>query len=99
MSIRRDEVVKIARLARLRFSPGELAEFVPQFSEIIGYVEHLEELPTEGVEPLYQALPPEEQQQDYRPDEVRPSLSSQEALQNAPESEEGQFRVPKVIGE
>jgi aspartyl-tRNA(Asn)/glutamyl-tRNA(Gln) amidotransferase subunit C len=99
MSIRRDEVVKIARLARLKFSEEDLDEFVPQFSRIIGYVDHLEELATEGVDPLYQALPPEEQQQEYRPDEVRPSLSSKEALQNAPEAEEGQFRVPKVIGE
>lgn len=99
MSIRRDEVVKIARLARLRFSEQELDEFVPQFSNIIGYVDHLEELATEGVEPLYQALPTEEQQQEYRPDEVRPSLSCQEALANAPEAEEGQFQVPKVIGE
>ncbi len=99
MSISREEVVKMARLARLNFSGQELDEFVPQFREIIDYVDHLEELPTEGVEPLYQALAPQDQQRELRPDEVHPSLSSEEALQNAPDAKEGQFRVPKVIGE
>ncbi|MEE8587573.1 MAG: Asp-tRNA(Asn)/Glu-tRNA(Gln) amidotransferase subunit GatC [Acidobacteriota bacterium] len=97
MSIRRNEVVKLARLARLGFSDQELDEFVPQFREIIGYVDQLEELPTQGVEPLYQALGAEERQEGTRPDEVRPSLPRQAALQNAPQTKEGQFQVPKVI--
>ena len=97
MPIRPNQVLKLARLARLGYSDQELDEFVPRFREIIGYVDQLEELPTEGVEPLYHALRAEERQEGTRPDQVRPSLSGKAALQNAPRTEEGQFRVPKVI--
>ena len=97
MPASREEVEKIARLARLSYSEEELHEFVPQFQEIIGYVNHLEELPAEGVKPLYHALSPEEREDGPREDEVRPSLPLESALKNAPEPVEGQFRVPKVI--
>ena len=90
-----DTVEKIARLARLRFTPEELVEFAGQFSQIVSYVEQLNEVNTEGVEPLeaiYDSVAPP------REDEPGPALTSAEALSNAPRRTEGFFAVPKVLG-
>lgn len=95
--ISREEVEKIADLAHLQYSREQMEEFVPRFREILDHIARLEELDTEGVEPMYHGLPSEELSEDLREDERRPVLTRQEALQNAPESVDGQFRVPKVI--
>ncbi len=98
MTISRDDVIRIAELAKLHFSEPELDEFTGQFQRILGYVEKLRELNVEGVEPTshvplagdFEACP-------FREDETQPSLSVAEALQNAPDRGEGHFRVPRVI--
>jgi aspartyl-tRNA(Asn)/glutamyl-tRNA(Gln) amidotransferase subunit C len=91
-----DEVKKIADLSKLTYSPEELELFVQHFKEILDYFEHLNSAPTEGISPTYHAV------EDiggtpFRDDTTRPSLSCSEAVSNAPQEVDCQFRVPKVI--
>lgn len=92
----RQDVERIAELARLDLTPEELDTFTPQLAEILGYVEQIRGLDTTGVPAAFHiAGRPVE-----RPDEPRPSLSREDALDNAPEAarEGGLFKVPRVIG-
>ena len=95
-TITRDEVERIARLARLRFSDEELETFTKDFDRIIAYVEKLDEVDCEGVEPMMRAATDVRPPRADEPDEM---LEPAEALKNAPEKTEGFFRVPKVLGE
>ncbi len=88
------DVEHIAELARLKFSEEELQSFTEQMNEILTYVEKLNELDTENVEPLSH---PVESNNVFREDEVKKSVSTEEALKNAPEKDEQFFKVPKVI--
>ncbi len=89
-----EDVAKVAKLARLRFTDEEIEAFKGQLNTILEYVAKLEELDTSGVEPTFHLL---EHRNVVRPDEVKPSLSQEEALQNAPMAEKGHFVVPKII--
>ncbi len=95
MSVSRKDVEHIAELARLKFKDEELESFTNQLNEILTYVEKLNELDTENVEPLSH---PVENSNVFRDDKVKPSVSKEEALKNAPEKDENFFSVPKVIG-
>jgi len=96
--ISRDEVIKIAELARLHFSEAELEAFTVQFQSILDYVEQLEEVDVAGIEPTsHVSLGEGFEECLFREDEVMPSLSVEDSLANAPESGQGQFKVPKVI--
>ena len=97
MPISTGEVEKIADLAKLKFDPQELERFVDQFQEILEYIAKLEAVPTEGVEPTYQALEQEDLATPTREDEVKPCFPVGTALANAPDSSEDHFRVPPVI--
>lgn len=94
--ITREEVERIARLARLRFSDAELETFTADFDRIIAYVEKLDEVDCTGIEPMTRA---QTDLRGPRADEVGEMLEPAEALKNAPEMTEGFFRVPKVMGE
>jgi aspartyl-tRNA(Asn)/glutamyl-tRNA(Gln) amidotransferase subunit C len=89
-----DEVRKVARLARLDLSADDLELMAKQLSAIIGYVDQLKELNTDGVEPMAHPLPV---QNVFRPDELRPSLPVGEALANAPSRSENFFAVPAIL--
>jgi aspartyl-tRNA(Asn)/glutamyl-tRNA(Gln) amidotransferase subunit C len=91
-----EQIEYIAKLARLRFNPEELAGFTAQFNQIVEYVEKLNEADTEGVEPMASLL---EESTWLREDLPGAMLSSAEALRNAPKKTEGFFSVPKVVGE
>ena len=91
-----EQVQHIARLARLRFSDEEIEGFTAQFNQIVAYVEKLDEVDTEGVEPMASVL---EAVNVLRDDLAGPMLSPAEALRNAPKKTEGFFSVPKVIGD
>jgi aspartyl-tRNA(Asn)/glutamyl-tRNA(Gln) amidotransferase subunit C len=91
-----DEVKKIADLSKLTYSPDELERFVQHFQEILDYFEHLNSAPTEGINPTYHALE-DTSGTPFRTDETRPSLTCSDAVLNAPQPRECQFRVPKVI--
>ncbi|MFC7028416.1 Asp-tRNA(Asn)/Glu-tRNA(Gln) amidotransferase subunit GatC [Halomicroarcula sp. GCM10025324] len=83
-----DEVRHVAELARVDLEDDEVERFTEQFGDILEAFEALDEVPeTEREAALANVM---------RPDEVRECLSQDEALQNAPESEEGQFKGPKV---
>jgi len=83
-----EDVSHVADLARVDLDEAELDRFTEQFEEILGYFETLEEVPEVESDPdLVNVM---------RPDEVRESLSQEEALENAPDSEEGHFKGPKV---
>jgi aspartyl-tRNA(Asn)/glutamyl-tRNA(Gln) amidotransferase subunit C len=86
----------IAMLSRLEFTDPEIHKFAGELNKILGYVEKLQELDTENIEPMSHAL---RLKNVFRKDEARPSLSNQQALANAPESEEGYFKVPPIIQE
>lgn len=89
-----NEVRKVARLARLDLPDADLAVFAKQLTAILGYMDQLKELNTEGVEPLAHPLPV---QNVFRPDELRPSLPVDEALANAPARSGDFFAVPAVL--
>ena len=94
MSVTLKDVKHIAELARLEFSGEELESFTHQLNQILEYVEKLNELDTENVEPLSH---PVEGINAFREDELKPSINREEALKNAPDRDEEFFRVPKVI--
>ncbi len=94
MKITRSEVEHVARLARLALQDDELDTLTGQMDAILGYVEKLNELKTEGITPTSHAVPMENA---FRPDEVKPSLGVERALANAPDAAAGCFKVPKVI--
>jgi aspartyl-tRNA(Asn)/glutamyl-tRNA(Gln) amidotransferase subunit C len=89
-----NEVRHIARLARLHLSPEEEQRYAEQLSAILDYAARLSSIDTSAVPPTATVLP---FPAPLRPDEVRPSLDQSRALANAPESEDGLFRVPPVL--
>ena len=84
----------VVDLARIDLSPKEEARIQPQIQEILKYVDQLKELDVEGIEPTAHALP---LTNVMRKDEVRRSLSSEDALRNAPRQANGLFVVPKIV--
>ena len=88
------DVKYVAHLARLSLSEDEAARFGAQLGQILGYIEKLQELDVTQVEPTAHAIP---LANITRPDEVRPSLTSDEALRNAPAHASGLFIVPKIV--
>jgi aspartyl-tRNA(Asn)/glutamyl-tRNA(Gln) amidotransferase subunit C len=94
MALSREEVLHVAKLARLSLKPEEIEIFTRQLNDILAYVAKLQEVDTEGVPPLAHVIP---LANAFREDEVQPSLERDETLANAPEREEGAFVVPRVI--
>ena len=96
MEINRQEVEQVAKLARLALTEAETTAFSQQLNQIVGYVQKLKSFSTEGVEPT-STVPG--QSNVFRPDQVQASLSTEQALSNAPDAEAQCFRVPKIIQE
>ena len=96
MEITLADVDHVAELARLGLSPEERARIRDQLSTILGYVNMLNELDTSRVPPSAQVIRVENV---TRPDVVRPSLSVEQVLANAPVREDDYFRVPPVFDE
>jgi aspartyl-tRNA(Asn)/glutamyl-tRNA(Gln) amidotransferase subunit C len=94
MSLSHDDVLQVARLARLELTDDELPRMVEQLNHILGYVEQIQQLNTDGVEPLAHPLPV---QNVFREDEPAPSLPTDEALGNAPSRVGDYFGVPAVF--
>ena len=94
MNLTREEVEHIAELARLRLSAEEKARYAEQLSEILDHFARLRSLDTTEIPPTSSVLPAES---NLRADEPRPSLEQSELLDNAPETEADQFRVPPVL--
>jgi len=94
MEISKELVEHVAKLARLEVSEDEKAMFARQLSAILTYMDQLKEVDTEGVEPTATVLPTENV---FREDAVKPSLTQERALANAPDQADGLFRVPKIL--
>ena len=93
--ITRDEVVHVARLARLSLSDAEIDEFTGQLGDILEHAADIEALDVGDVEPTSHPLP---MVNVLRPDELRPALDRGLLLSQAPAAEDGQFRVPPILG-
>jgi aspartyl-tRNA(Asn)/glutamyl-tRNA(Gln) amidotransferase subunit C len=94
MPITKKDVVHVAELARLALTEEETELYTTQLQRILGYVEKLKELETEGVEPTSYTVP---LTRVMREDRVKESLSQEDALKNAPAKEKGLFKVPQII--
>jgi aspartyl-tRNA(Asn)/glutamyl-tRNA(Gln) amidotransferase subunit C len=88
------EVEHIATLARLELTPEEKERYRQQLSAILEYAAMLQELDTGGISPTSSVLPPHGA---LRPDQTAPSLPTADLLRNAPQTDEGAFRVPPVL--
>jgi aspartyl-tRNA(Asn)/glutamyl-tRNA(Gln) amidotransferase subunit C len=88
------DVKYVAHLARLSLSPEEEQKIGEQLGNILGYIEKLKEVDVTGVEPTAHAFP---LVNIVRSDEVRPSISHEDALRNAPAQANGLFIVPKIV--
>jgi len=95
-SLSRDDVAHLAGLARIELSEAELDRMVGELSVILESVAKVQEAPTDGVAPMSHPMP---LTNVTRPDVVRPSLTPQEALSGAPESEHQRFSVPRILDE
>lgn len=93
-AISRQEVEYVARLARLNLSEDEAEKYTKQLNAILEFAGKLNELDTSNIEPTSHVL---DVYNVMRDDEVRPSVEQEQALLNAPDEEDGQFKVPAVM--
>ena len=84
----------VAHLARLSLTPEEEQTIGAQLGDVLGYIEKLKEVDVSGIEPTAHAFP---LVNVTRPDEIRPGLSHEDALRNAPAQANGLFMVPKIV--
>ena len=96
MALSRSDVEKVALLARLQLSEGELETMTSQLAGVVAYVDQLAEVDTEGVEPMAHAV---ELANVFADDVVEPSLPREQALANAPRHNDRGYLVPAVLGE
>ena len=96
MAVTLRDVEQVAKLARLEFSVSEQEQLAHDLNDILKYMEQLNVLDTSQVEPLSHVI---ELSNVFREDEVRPCVSREEALKNAPSKTDRFFKVPKVIAE
>jgi aspartyl-tRNA(Asn)/glutamyl-tRNA(Gln) amidotransferase subunit C len=94
MSVSTEQVRHIAKLARIAMSDEEIEQLAPELNNILGWVEQLGEVNTDGVEPLTAVI---DQKLRLRDDVVTEANIRDEVLANAPEAQHGFFAVPKVI--
>ena len=95
-TISRDDVAKLAKLARLALTDDELDNFAGQLDAILGYVGAIQAVDVAGVAPTGNPL---RDVNVTRPDEVGFTLTQAEALAEAPAAEDGRFAVPQILGE
>ena len=96
MQLSREEVLHVARLARLALSDDEVTRFGAQLSAILDHAARVSEVAADDVPPTSHALP---LSNVFRDDEVGECLSQEKALSTAPEVEDGRFKVPRIIEE
>jgi aspartyl-tRNA(Asn)/glutamyl-tRNA(Gln) amidotransferase subunit C len=94
MSLTAEQAQWVAHLARLELPPEELAAYTEQLNAIVGYVDQLQQVNTDGVEPLAHPL---DLHDVFRPDEPQPSLPTAAVLANAPARKGDYYGVPAVL--
>ena len=95
-SIERSDVARLAALARIDVTDAELDRLSGQLSAIVEAVAQVAQVVGDDVPATSHPIP---MANVFRPDEVRPSLTQEEALSGAPSAEDGRFRVPQILGE
>jgi aspartyl-tRNA(Asn)/glutamyl-tRNA(Gln) amidotransferase subunit C len=95
MRITKEEVLNVAHLARLDMADAAVDTFAGQIGKILDYIDQLNQVDTRGVFPTSHAI---SLTNAFREDEESPHLDRSAALANAPEKEDGNFIVPRVIG-
>lgn len=88
------DILRIAELSRLTVANADMQKFTEQFNNILGYMDQIGQLDTQDVAPTAHVLPI---QNVLREDILKPSISNELALQNAPQKENGCYVVPKVM--
>jgi aspartyl-tRNA(Asn)/glutamyl-tRNA(Gln) amidotransferase subunit C len=96
MSLSRQDIEKVALLARLRLSDAEAARMTGELAKIVAFVDQLSEIDTEGVEPMAHAM---DVRNVFREDQLAASLPREEALANAPQHDDRGYLVPAVLGD
>ncbi|MBQ2864146.1 MAG: Asp-tRNA(Asn)/Glu-tRNA(Gln) amidotransferase subunit GatC [Clostridia bacterium] len=91
--ISKKDVLHIAKLSKLEFSDEEIEKFTTEMSTIVEYVNTLQNVDTSDVNDELSVLP----LNDLRADQVKPSLSQEDAIKNAPKKRSGGFSVPQVV--
>ncbi len=94
MKVTKKDLADVAVLSRLSIAEGETEKYLGQLDAFLQYVENLEGVDTENVQPTTYALP---MQNVFREDEIKPSLEREAALSNAPLADDGYFKVPKIL--
>ncbi|PKQ20325.1 MAG: Asp-tRNA(Asn)/Glu-tRNA(Gln) amidotransferase GatCAB subunit C [Actinobacteria bacterium HGW-Actinobacteria-6] len=95
MSISEADVRHVAMLARLALTDDQVTRLQGELNSILGHIGQMQALDLEGVEPTSHAIP---LRNATRPDVVKPGLSRELALLNAPEAEDGAFVIPRIVG-
>jgi aspartyl-tRNA(Asn)/glutamyl-tRNA(Gln) amidotransferase subunit C len=96
MALSREDVLKVAKLSMLEFKESEIMTLQSELNDILEFVSKLDEANVEGVEPMTQV---NNMINSFREDEVKESLTREEAIKNAPEAMEGTFAVPRTVSE
>lgn len=94
--ISKNDVEKIAKLAKLKYTDKEIDDFSDQFQKIISFFDTLDKVDTKGVEPTYQSI---DLENVFRSDEPKNSGQREALLKNAPTAEDGFIQVPSIIEE
>lgn len=95
MALSESEVRHVALLARLALSDEQIDTLRTELNSILGHIDAIQQLDLAGVEPTAHAIPVVNV---MRADVVRPGLSREDALKNAPQSEAGAFVIPQIVG-
>ena len=95
MRVEREELLKMAKLARLEITEEEIGRMQESLGNLLAYLDQLRQLKVDGVEPMTSM---DSAPRPLREDSVRPMLSKEQALRNAPEVNLEHFSIPKVIG-
>lgn len=94
MQVSKEEILHIAKLANLNLKEGEVDTYMGHLEEILNFANVVNQAPIEGLE---ETIGVNEAYNVFRKDEIVESLNRDELLQNAPEEQEGMFKIPKVI--
>jgi aspartyl-tRNA(Asn)/glutamyl-tRNA(Gln) amidotransferase subunit C len=89
------DIAKVAQLARIALTPEELEMYSSQLLDILEHAERVQALPTDGVDPTSHPLP---MVNGFRTDEVGECLDPESFLPEAPDTHDGRFRVPRILG-
>jgi len=94
MKVDEDTLKHVAEVARLKLTKKEIDKFLPQLKEILEAFSTIDEVDTKGVKPSFQPI---EQKNSLREDEIKESLTQEEALSNSTQKKDGYFKGPKAV--